>query len=104
MKKREIHTKDLGTFVSLDMVYNKVRIFQSRHNETEFGCVGSGKCCKVGLKIHMTEAAYIAFRMRQEYYLIMEDRGEASATEWMNGKIDQLLSGMYDDSWDWDSF
>jgi Fe-S-cluster containining protein len=102
MKKREIHTKDLGTFVSLDMVYNKVRIFQSRHNETEFGCVGSGKCCKVGLKIHMTEAAYIAFRMRQEYYLIMEDRGEASATEWMNGKIDQLLSGMYDDSWDWD--
>ncbi len=98
--KRLIHREDLEVFSELDMVYNKVRVFQAKHNETEFRCQNSGKCCKVGLKIHLAEAAHIAFSLRQEYYLIMEDKGEKAAEKWMDSKIEKLMNRMHDDSWD----
>ena len=87
--RRLIHSQDLQIFSELDMAYNKIRVFQAYHNETPYKCQNSGKCCKVGLKIHLAEAAHIAFSMRQEYYLIMEDKGEKEAEKWMNRKIDK---------------
>lgn len=99
MTNREIHPNDLVNFNRLDMAYNKIRVFQAKHNETEFGCIDSGKCCKVGLKIHLTECAYIAFRMRQEYYLRMESEGQESADAWINSRIEALTDRMYDKSW-----
>lgn len=102
MKKREIHPNDLVIFNRLDMSYNKIRVFQAKHNETEFRCLNSGKCCKVGLKIHLAECAYIAFRMRQEYYLRMENEGQESADVWMDSKVEALTDRMYDKSWDQD--
>ena len=102
MTKREIHSNDLVNFNRLDMAYNKIRVFQAKHNETEFGCINSGKCCRVGLKIHLTECAYIAFRMRQEYYLRMENEGQESADTWMTARVDALIDRMYDKSWESD--
>ena len=103
MSKREIHPPDLHIFNRLDFAYNKIRVFQAKHNETEFRCLNSGKCCNVGLKIHLAECAYIAFRMRQEYYLRMEGEGQESADAWMNTRTDALIDRMYDKSWDPDA-
>jgi Fe-S-cluster containining protein len=97
--RRAIHKKDLETFASLDMAYNKIRVFQANHDATEFGCIGAGKCCKVGLKVHLSEAAHIAFRLRQSYYLIMEDKGIKAGEEWLAGKVDALVAAMHDESW-----
>jgi len=103
MSSREIHSNDLVIFNRLDMAYNKIRVFQAKHNETEFRCINSGGCCEVGLKIHLTECAYIAFRMRQEYYLRMENDGQESADAWMNSRIESLIDRMHDKSWDPDA-
>jgi Fe-S-cluster containining protein len=103
MTKREIHPNDLVAFNRLDMTYNKIRVLQAKHNETEFRCLNSGKCCNVGLKIHLAECAYIAFRMRQEYYLRMENEGQESADAWMNTRVEALTDRMYDKSWDPDT-
>ena len=100
MTKREIHPSDLVNFNRLDMAYNKIRVFQAKHNETEFRCLNSGRCCKIGLKIHLAECAYIAFRMRQEYYLRMENEGQEAADAWINARTDALIDRMYDKSWD----
>ena len=63
--------KDITTFAKLDMIYNQVRMLEAQQNETEYKCLGSGKCCTIGLTIHMGECANIAFRLRQEYYLYL---------------------------------
>ena len=102
MTKREIHPPDLQIFNRLDFAYNKIRVFQAKHNETEFRCINSGKCCKIGLKIHLAECAHIAFRMRQEYYLRLENEGQEPADTWMDSKVEALIDRMYDDSWDGD--
>jgi len=102
MTKREIHSPDLHVFNRLDFVYNKVRVFQAKHNETEFRCINSGKCCQIGLKIHLAECALIAFRIRQEYYLRMENEGQESADAWMDSRVEALIDRMYDGSWDSD--
>ena len=102
MTNREIHPNDLVVFNRLDMAYNKIRVFQAKHNETEFRCINSGRCCKIGLKLHLAECAYIAFRMRQEYYLRMENEGQELADAWMNDRVEALTDRMYDKSWDAD--
>jgi len=102
MTKREIHPADLHVFNRLDFTYNKIRVFQANHNETEFRCLNSGECCKVGLQIHLAECAYIAFRMRQEYYLRMENEGKSAADSWMESRVEALIDRMHDKSWDYD--
>jgi hypothetical protein len=47
----------------------------------------------------MMECAHIAFKLRQQYYLHLEDRGEDFAVDWMNGIIQSLKDAMHDESW-----
>lgn len=89
-------------FSKLDMVYNQVRMIEAKQNTTEFKCLGSGNCCKIGLRIHMAECANIAFRLRQQYYLTLEDKGQDIADEWMNGVVNDLRQAMYDENWQLD--
>lgn len=98
--RRSVTSKDILTFSKLDMVYNQVRVLEAKQNETQFKCLGSGECCKIGLKIHMAECANIAFKLRQEYYLKLEDDGQAAADEWMENVVEDLKSAMYDEDWE----
>jgi len=97
--RRSVNTKDISTFAKLDMVYNQVRLLEAKQNQTEYKCLGSGKCCSIGLNIHMAECASIAFNLRQQYYLYMEDKGMDFADEWMNSVVDALKEAMYDEDW-----
>ena len=97
--RRTVTTKDINGFIKLDMIYNQVRIIEAKQNETEYKCLGSGECCKIGLVIHMGECANIAFRLRQEYYLKLEDKGRKFADEWMEGIVNSLKEAMFDESW-----
>lgn len=100
--RRSVTAKDITTFSKLDMIYNQIRVIEAKQNQTEYKCLGSGKCCTIGLKIPMTECANIAFRLRQEYYLKMEDKGEQFADEWINGVIADLKEAMHDADWESD--
>lgn len=97
--RNNITTKDITTFTKLDMIYNQIRYIEAKQNETEYKCLGSGGCCVIGLRIPLAECANIAFRLRQEFYLKMEDKGEQFANEWMNGVIDSLKEAMHDEDW-----
>ena len=97
--RKSVNTKDISTFSKLDMIYNQIRILEAKQNETSYKCLGSGTCCKIGLNIHMMECAHIAFRLRQQYYLYLEDKGQEYADEWMNGVVDGLKEAMYDSDW-----
>lgn len=98
--RRSVSSKDILTFSQLDMIYNQVRMLEAKQNETKFKCLGSGECCKIGLKIHMAECANIAFRLRQEYYLKLEDKGQEFADEWMESVVLSLKEAMYDPDWE----
>ena len=89
----------MAVFAKLDMVYNHVRVIEAKQNQTEYKCLGSGKCCTIGLRIHMAECANIAFKLTQEYYLKLEDKGYEFADEWMNGVIESLKEAMHDPDW-----
>lgn len=97
--RRTVTLKDITMFAELDMIYNQVRLIEAKQNQTEYKCLGSGKCCTIGLRIHMAECAHIAFRLRQQYYLYMEDKGQQYADEWMDGVIEALKEAMYDEDW-----
>jgi Fe-S-cluster containining protein len=97
--RKSVSTSDISTFAKLDMIYNQVRMLEAQQNETNYKCLGSGKCCSIGLTIHMTECAHIAFRLRQQYYLYLEDQGRAVADEWMDGVVESLKEAMFDESW-----
>ena len=91
---------DLVDYQKLDMVYNQIRVLQSKHNQLETKCIGSGKCCKVGLRLHFLECANIAFMLKREFYLIMEDKGERVANEWWDTLIARLKNTFKDESWE----
>lgn len=97
--KRSVTARDIITFAKLDMTYNQIRVIEAKQNETEYKCLGSGKCCHIGLVIPMTECANIAFKINQQYYLYLEDKGEKFAKEWFDGVVNSLKDAMYDDSW-----
>ena len=97
--RRTVNTKDIALFSKLDMVYNQVRIIEAEQNKTQFKCLGSGECCKIGLNIHLAECANIAFNLRRQYYLYLEDKGEEFALEWFTGVIEGLKEAMYDEDW-----
>ena len=97
--RRSVTAKDIYTFAKLDMVYNQVRVIEAKQNETKYKCLGSGECCHIGLVIHMTECANIAFKLRQQYYLYWEDKGKTFADEWIDGVVEDLKKAMYDETW-----
>lgn len=97
--RRSVSSKDITTFAKLNMVYNHIRMIEAQQNKTEFKCLGSGKCCKIGLTVPLAECANIAFNLRQQYYLYLEDKGEEYANEWMESTVDSLKERMYDETW-----
>jgi Fe-S-cluster containining protein len=97
--RRSVSSKDIATFGKLNMVYNHIRMIEAQQNRTEYKCLGSGKCCKIGLTIPLAECANIAFNLRQQYYLYLEDKGEEYANEWMQSVVDSLKERMYDETW-----
>ena len=97
--RRNISAKDISTFAKLDMVYNQVRVIEAKQNKTEYKCLGSGKCCKIGLRIPLAECANIAFRITQDFYLKMENLGEDAAQEWIDSTIASLKEAMHDPDW-----
>ncbi len=97
--RRSVSVKDITTFAQLDMIYNQVRVLEAKQNSTQYKCLGSGECCKIGLTIPMMECANIAFHLRHEYYLKLESKGEAEATQWLDSVILDLKNAMYDETW-----
>lgn len=97
--RRTVNTKDIYSFAKLDMIYNQIRIIEAKQNQTEYKCLGSGKCCKIGLTVPLAECANIAFKLRQQYYLYMEDKGQEYADNWMAGIVDDLKEAMHDETW-----
>lgn len=97
--RRNISAKDISTFAKLDMVYNQVRVIEAKQNKTEYKCLGSGKCCKIGLRVPLAECANIAFRITQDFYLKMENLGEEAAQEWIDSTISSLKEAMHDPDW-----
>lgn len=97
--RRSVVSKDIGVFAKLDMNYNQIRVIESKQNETQFKCLGSGGCCKIGLNIHMMECANIAFKLRQQYFLYLEDKGRSFADEWMDSTVSALKEAMFDEDW-----
>jgi Fe-S-cluster containining protein len=81
------------------MVYNQIRSLEAKQNETEYKCLGSGKCCTIGLTIPMMECANIAFNITQQYYLYLEDKGKTFADEWIEDIVFGLKEAMYDETW-----
>lgn len=98
--RRSVTFKDITSFAKLDMIYNQVRVIEAKQNETEYKCLGSGKCCHIGLTIHMAECANIAFNLRQQYYLYLEDKGREFADNWIDGVTEDLKQAMYDETWE----
>lgn len=97
--RRSVTVKDISTFAKLDMIYNQVRVIEAKQNATQFKCLGSGNCCRIGLNIHMAECANMAFKIRQQYYLVMEDKGLEEADKWIEGIVDDLKLAMFDEDW-----
>ncbi len=98
--RRSVSVKDITSFASLDMIYNQVRVIEAKQNATEFKCLGSGNCCRIGLNIHMAECANIAFKLRQQYYLVLEDKGLQAADTWMENIVSSLIEAMHDKDWE----
>jgi Fe-S-cluster containining protein len=97
--RHSVTTSDIAIFGQLDMVYNHLRYVEAQQNETKYACKGSGQCCKIGLRIHMMECANIAYRIRHQYYLYLEDKGNKFADEYLASVIQKLTDAMYDNSW-----
>lgn len=98
--RRSVSVKDISSFAKLDMIYNQVRVIEAKQNATEYKCLGSGNCCRIGLNIHMAECANIAFKIRQQYYLVLEDKGLEAADKWIDGIVDDLKEAMFDPDWE----
>lgn len=98
--QRKVALTDIAIFGELDMLYNQVRVLEAKQNETKYKCLGSGKCCKIGITIHMTECANIAYNLNRQYYLHLENKGEQFAKEWFDGIVASLKEAMNDTSWE----
>lgn len=98
--RRSVSVKDITSFANLDMIYNQVRVIEAKQNATQYKCLGSGNCCRIGLNIHMAECANIAFKLRQQYYLTLEDKGQDAADTWMEGIVEGLKEAMHDKDWE----
>jgi Fe-S-cluster containining protein len=97
--RRSVSVKDISSFAKLNMIYNQVRVIEAKQNATQYKCLGSGNCCRIGLNIHMAECANIAFNIRQQYYLYLEDKGLEYADNWIDGIVKDLKEAMHDEDW-----
>lgn len=97
--RRSVTVKDITSFAKLDMIYNQVRVIEAKQNASQYKCLGSGNCCKIGLNIHLAECANIAFKIRQQYYLVLEDKGYEAADKWVDGIVGDLKEAMFDSDW-----
>jgi Fe-S-cluster containining protein len=97
--RRSVSVKDISSFAKLNMIYNQVRVIEAKQNATQYKCLGSGNCCRIGLNIHMAECASIAFNIRQQYYLYLEDKGLEYADNWVDGIVKDLKEAMFDEDW-----
>jgi Fe-S-cluster containining protein len=97
--RHSVDSSDIALFGQLDMVYNHLRYVESEQNKGKFACKGSGQCCKIGLRLHMFECASIAYHIRQQYYLTMEDNGKDAADEFMSSTVNRLIDAMFDKDW-----
>jgi Fe-S-cluster containining protein len=98
--RRVVSVSDIAAFGALDMLYNQLRFIEAKQNETEFACQGFGKCCQIGLRLHMFECANIAYNIRQQYYFVLEDNGKDTADSFIETIVDDLRERMFDDSWE----
>lgn len=92
----QINLYDLLDYARLDNVYNKMRVLQAKHNLLETTCIGSGKCCKVALKVPLVECANIAYNLKRTYYLKMEDDSANEADLWWAELIAKLKDAFND--------
>ena len=96
---RNFNLMDTVDFARLETIYNQMRVLQSKHNELDTRCIGSGKCCKIGLTLPMIECAYIAYNIMEEYYLIMEGQSRSEAESWLADMKKKLFGAFNDPSW-----
>lgn len=97
--RKSVNIHDISTFGKLDMIYNHIRTLEAKQNNTKYKCLGSGKCCTIGLTIPMAECANIAYNLTQQYYLYLEDKGQEYADTWIDGIVNSLKEAMYDSTW-----
>lgn len=79
-------------FVDLKEVHDLLTDYQDEHNAGQFGCQRSGKCCQVGLQLHMMECDYIA-----DHILGMADGDADQLEDW----VDRLKNAFEDKAWTW---
>ena len=99
--RRSVQLSDIHLFTELDMVYNQVRVLEAKQNATKFKCLGSGKCCTIGLILPMMECANIAYNLNKEYYMNLESKGEDEANKWFNSVKESLIHALSDPDWVW---
>ena len=97
--RRNVTINDITSFAHLDMIYNQIRVLEAKQNSTKYKCLGSGECCRIGLTIPMLECANIAFNIRHEFYLKLENTGEEEANQWLSDVIQSLKDAMHDNDW-----
>lgn len=93
--------KDTILFSRLEGIYGVFRKIQATHDShpdtTEFRCIGSGNCCKIGLVIPLMECENIAKRLREQYWKLAELHGLDWAEDWWEHKIIGELVDAFDD-------
>lgn len=87
------------TSARLEGVYSVMRQLQATHDGFETRCIGSGKCCKIGLVLPLAECWYIARNLRRQFWLMAEDKGIDYANVWYEGVLGNLQYAMRDKSW-----
>lgn len=95
MKAHEVETS-----ARLEGTYSVMRKLQAIHDTFTTRCIGSGNCCKIGLRIHLTEAWNIARNLRRSYWLVAEDKGLAIADNYWEELIQNLKEALVDPEWD----
>lgn len=94
--------EELLTSARLEGVYGVMRKVQSIHDGFETRCIGSGNCCAIGLRIHLSEAWNIARNLRRVYWITAEDKGTAAAEAWHEDIVARLIATLVDDKANWD--
>lgn len=84
----------------LEGVYGVMRKLQAVHDGFETRCIGSGNCCKIGLRIHLTEAWNIARNLRRQYWIKAETAGTKNADAWWSHLLEDLKYALTDETWD----
>ncbi len=96
-----MNVNDAIVAARLEGVYGVMRKLQATHDGHESRCIGSGNCCTIGLRIHLSEAWNIAKQLRRQYWLKAEDLGLKKADIWWDGLIYSLKRVLQADVANW---